>query len=331
MKCYRLLPVVLILAALLLIANPALAIDLPDSTPKVISVDCYRNVLETGDYLAIIYENTPYTTIPDINYSESFIWRFMSTDGNTELAQALGYDYFDGGYGYNVISFYFSQADAPAWGQNYNLTLSGSPTAFGNPPKYNFQITSSAYSSAGAATVKEEIASNILLIAADLNNKWVLTSDESLLLEIETGTVLSIYGEAFFRGAIYGIQAIAPSLFRLEISNIAALNDRTWGMEYTSNLINQYSDTYIQPAMEAGNKLLDVDYNLFGILGTLAICALIIFANWYLAGGNLWRCFIEATPPLIISTRLGLWGMGELGLVAAIGWLYISSKVWKVI
>ena len=255
----------------------------------------------------------------------------MSIDGSTELTQALGYDYFDGGYGYNVISFYFSQADAPAWGQNYILTLSGSLTAFVTPPKYNFQITSSDYSSASASTVKDEIAANILLLASDLTNKWGLTSDESLLLEIETGTVLSIYGEAFFRGAIYGIQALAPSLFRLEISNIGALIDRTWGTEYTSNLITQYSGSYIQPAMEAGNSFLGVDYNLFGILGTLAICALIIFANWYLAGGNLWRCFIEATPPLIISTRLGMWGMGELGLIAAIGWLYISSKVWKLI
>jgi hypothetical protein len=321
----------LILSALILTAKPALAIDLPDSTPTIISVNCYQNVLETGDYLSIIYENTPYTTTPDIDYSEAFVWRFMDTDGNSELAQALGYDYFDSGFGYNIISFYFSKSDAPAWGQNYQLTLSGNPVAFATPPEYIFQITSSDYSSATAATVKDKIAAKALILAKNLDNKWGLTSDESLLLEIESGTVLSIYGEAFFRGAIYGIQAIAPSLFRLEISNIEALSDRTWGTEYTSNLTTQYSGTYIQPAMEAGNSMLGVDYNLFGILGTLAICALIIFANWYLAGGNLWRCFIEATPPLIISTRLGLWGMGELGLIAAVGWLYISSKVWKVI
>jgi len=322
-----------LLLASFIIATPAYAyIDLPDSAPTVESIDCYRNVLETGDFFILIYENTPYAETPDIDYSDAFIWRLMDTDGEAELAQALGYDYNENGYGYNVVSFYFSATDAPDWGENYYLTLSGAPSAFESPPEYAFEISASDYSAlTDTNAVKTAITARILTMAADLDNKWGLDETTSLLLEVETGTVLSIYGEAFFRGAIYGVQAMAPEVFRLVINNITALSDRDWEEEYTTNLTTQHSGTYLEPALEAGESFFNVDYNLMGILITLAICAGIIFATWYLSGGNIWKGFIESASPLVICTRIGLFGMGELGLIAAVGWLYVSAKLWKIV
>lgn len=315
----------------LLIGTPVYAIDLPDSTPNVESIYCYRNVLETGDFFAIFYENTPYASEPDIGYSEAFIWRFMDTDGETELAQSLGYNYHDSGYGYNVICFYFDAEEAPDWEQIYFLTLSGTPSAFESPPTYTYSIESGDYSSLTVSDeVKTEIAAQVLRLATDLDNKWGLSASNSLLLETETGTVLSIYGEAFFRGAIYGIQAIAPASFRL-IINTVITDERTWTTTYVTELEAQNAESYIGPAIEAGERLLDVDYNLMGIIGIFLMCALIVGTHWWLSGGNLWKGAIECCSPLVIATRMGVFGLGELGTIAAISWLYASAKLWKII
>jgi hypothetical protein len=142
--------------------------------------------------------------------------------------------------------------------------------------------------------------------------------------------VLSIYGESFFRGAIYGVQAMASSLFRLVITDVN-VEDRTWVTDYVTSLEDQYSGTYIEPAIEAGKAFFGVGYNLFGILGTGAICALLLFSNWWLGGGSLWRGAIDCSAILVICTRLGFFGMGEIGLIGAVSWLFVSAKIWKVI
>jgi hypothetical protein len=331
MKLLRIFVLIMAILPVMMLATTVYAIDEPDSTPVIMEKYCYRNILETGDFFLMIYENTPYATTPDTDYSEAFVWRFMDTDGTSELAQALGYDYNDNGYGYNVIAFYFDADSAPTWGQNYFITLSGTPSAFTEPPQYTYSIEASDYSSlTDSDAVKAAIASQIIYFANDLDNKWGLSTDYSLLLEIETGTVLSICGEAFFRGAIYGVQALAPIAFRLIINNTVP-DDREWDTSYVTKLKSQHSGTYIEPAMEAGEDFLDVDYNLMGIIGILAVCVLLIIANWYIGGGNIWRGAIESASPLVIASRMGIFGLGELGLVAALCWLYVSAKVWKMI
>ena len=321
----------IVMLCFLAMALPVLAyIAEPDSTPTVEDIWCYRNVLETGDFLIIVYENTPYASIPDIDYSDAFVWRWMDTDHSTELAQAVGYDYHDNGYGYNIISFYLDASETPIWGLGYYLTLSGTPSNFEDELKYTYSIEANSYSSlTDSSEVKAAIANQILTIAKDLDNKWNLDTDSSLISESETGTVLSLYGQAFFRGAIYGVQSMAPGAFPLIIDDITA-TDRTWSTDYVDLLVAQYSGTYIETALTAGESLLAVDYNLMGILLILGLCLTVILANWYLSGGNLWKGFIDATPPLVIGARMALFGIGELGLLAAICWLYVSGKMWRI-
>lgn len=324
-----LLGIIIAIIAIFSLATPAYAIDLPDSTPEVESINCYRNLLETGDFLIVVYENTPYTTTPDIDYGDAFIWRLFDTDGTTELAQATGYDYNEAGYGYNLISFYFSASEAPTWGQQYYLRLSGTPSAFPSPPEYNYQIETTDYSSfTESADVEAELTAHILNLAQDLDNKWGLEDAYSLLLEIETGTVLSIYGEAFFRGAIYGCQALAPQVFRLVINEVDT-DPRAWTDEYSENLSTQYAGTWVEGTIDAGGDLFGVDYNLLGIIIMLLFCVGVIIANIAI-GGDQWGGFIDAAVVLVIAARIGFYGLGELALVAAICWLYISARLWKV-
>lgn len=326
----------LVLLSVLVVA-PVFAIDLPDSTPTIIGKWAWRHVLESNDMLVIIYENTPYTTTPDIDYSEAFNWEYVSTNGSVTHGVSQGYDYNDKGYGYNVIGYYFPAAEVASenitWGAAYQIQMVGSPVHFTTIPEYIFSMNAADYSAlTDAEDIQTDIEQRILLLAADLNTKWALGTTYSLLSQTETGTVLSIYGEAFFRGALYGVQGYAPNIFSLVISSIdtSVLSDRTWSDNYSSNLTSQYAGTDIDTGMTAGNALLDVSYNLFGLLITLGIMAAIVIISLVI-GGDFWGAFVGCVAPAVICTRIGLFGMGELALIAAVCWLFLSAKVWKLI
>ncbi|MFC1904658.1 hypothetical protein ACFLXT_02725 [Chloroflexota bacterium] len=327
----------MVVLVVVLLATPVCAIALPDDTPAVVQFDAYRNVLETGDFLILIYENTPYASTPSSDYSENFIWRMYDTAGTTEYAQALGFNYNASGYGYNVVSFYFDSGNVTAlmgagyWDQPYVIKLSGTPFGFADPPIYTYAMSSSDYSDITVtAEVKTAIGLRLVIIANDLYNKWGLVTTTSLLYSGETGTVLSTFGEAFFRGAIYGVQAMAPGIFSLAISNVNT-EARTWITTYQTLLESQYSGNYIDNAFTQGEEFLDVSYNLMGLLLVLFIGFGLIFGNWYVGGRGGWHGLVEAVPALVIGGRLAMLGMGELGLIATIAWLFISAKVWRVI
>jgi len=327
----RLLRSAVLLVALLsivLIATPVYAYeDPPDSDPTIEQIDCYRNILETGDFLILVYENTPYGTAPDTDVDDAFVMRLIDTDGTTELAQSLAYPYNDNGYGYNIYSFYFDADDAPTWEQQYYLRLSGYPVVFGESVLYNFQIETSDYSSLTESTdVKAVLAVRILAIAKDLDRKWGLDSDSSLLLESETGTVLSIYGEAFFRGAVYGIQGLAPAVFRIIVADVT-VTPRTWSTSYNATVASQWTGTWVQTARDSGQTLFGVDYDLFGLILALVVCFGALIANIVVAGDT-WGGLLDATVPFVVLSRLSFIGLDVLALGAAVAWLYISSRIW---
>jgi len=320
----------LALVTLLSFSSPAYAIDLPDDTPEVENIWAYRNILETADMLVIVYENTPYGTTPNMTYSQSFIWKFYDTDGTTELGYAQTSDYHDWGYNYNVISFYFSADDALTWDETYYIRLKGLGAAFPSPPTYTFQMAHDDYSDlTDQDEVREEIAHRIMYLASWLNNEWDLDSTEKLTAEYETGTKLSIEGQAFFREAIYGSQAMAPSIFPLYYGEVTS-DDRTWTDAYVAELEAQFTGTDVGDAKTEGMTLTDTDYNLFGLLIVLVVVIMLVFGHWYLGSGNRWTGFIESAPVLIIGGRMALVGLGEAGLVVALSWLYFSGRLWKV-
>lgn len=321
---------IMALSVILAIPAYALAIGYPASDPYTDDIWAWRNVLETGDQLYIILENTPYALPPtDYTYPEAYIWRFYN--GATELAQATGYDYHADGYGWNVIGFYFDAASAPAWAGAYDLKLSGSPTAFAIPKSYTYNITAGAYSAlTDMDDVKADIANTIINIATSLYSKWGLTSVTSLVAETETATVLSALGQTFFRGAIYGLQGMAPAAFPLTVISYT-ITTRTWSDNYTNALEAQHAGTDIETMFNAGEALLDVDYNLLGLIIALVIAGGLIVANWMIAGGNLWKGIIEGVPVMVIGTRMALVGLGELALIAALCMLYINARIWKLI
>ena len=206
MKRFRLGILLALLVAFLLSATPVYAdTPDPDSPPTVDGKNAYRNLLETGDWLIVVYANIPYGTLPSTPVTQTYIWQLIDVDGVTELGSTVGYNYNDDGYGYNVYSMYWSASEATAlgmvWNTAYTIRLSGNPAVFDTPPVYNYTLNIADYSTLTAqADVQAELAARIIALAGDLDSKWGLSSLYSLLTQNETATVLSIYGRLFSEG-----------------------------------------------------------------------------------------------------------------------------------
>ncbi len=332
MKKLRAILLVLLLVIFVMCATPVYAdTPDPDSTPGIESFNVYRNLLETGDWLLVIYANIPYSTLPDTPIHQTFIWRLIDIDGVTELGDTVGYAYNDDGYGYNVYSMYWSAAEVTAngmvWNTAYTARLSGNPAVFDTPPTYNYTIAIGDYSTLTVtADVQAELGARILTIAADLDNKWGVPVTPSLITEAEAGTVLSLYGEAFFRGAIFGIQALAPTIFSVIIRNLDVV-DRTWTDNYTSNLTTMWAGTWIETSQEAGKALFGTDYDLLSIIMLLSMSVGLIVGNIMLTGDH-WNGMTDAAILMVIGARLAMYDFAFLLLIAALCWIYISAKIW---
>ena len=330
MKRFRFAVLLVLLAALLLSATPVYAdTPDPDSTPTIVSFNLYRNLRQPGDWLLVIYANIPYSTPPDTTVTQTFIWRLMDPDNVTVLGSTVGTNYNTDGYGYNVYSMYWSASEVTgfgmAWETIYGVRLSGNPVVFDTPPTYNFDLDVSDYSTLTVqADVQAELTARILTIASDLDNKWGLLY--SLLTQNETATVLSTYGEAFFRGTIHGLQAMAPTVFSVIIRAID-IDPRDWDTEYAENVTSQWEGTWIETSQEAGKVMFGTDYDLLSIIVLLIMGVGLMIGNVMLTG-DFWNGAVDIALLGTVGARLGMFDLAFLILIAALCWIYIGLKVW---
>lgn len=336
MKVFKAVPLFILLSIMLIVAmaSPVYATDLPDSTPTIEEINVYQNLLEMGDMLVLVYANLPYGTPPTDLVTETFIWQWIDTDNVTIFASTTGYAYNDNGYGYNIYSMYLSASNVTAYGivpgTAYTIRLRGNPTAFASPPVYNYLISALDYNSAATiALAQEALASKIILLADDLNNKWGLTTTTSLLQEGEAGVFLSLLGSTYFRGAIYGVQAMAPAIFDVVIQAIS-LTPRVWSESYSDNLSTMYSGSWVDTARAAGAALFGTSYDLLTIILLMILCISLVISNIMLTTDH-WAGLIDVALVAVIGARLGFYDMGFLILIAALCWFYISTRIWFVL
>ncbi len=298
----------------------------PDSPPSVDQKYVYRNLLETGDVLYVWYANIPYATPPSTPVTETFIWRLY--DGAILLGSTVGSAYQKGGYGYNVYSMYFDNTTAPTWGSTYDLHLNGNPTVFLSPPEYLFQINASAYTSlTDQVDTQVALATTILALATDLNTQWALAAAYYLTEEGTAATILSLYGQAVFRSAIYGLQGMAPALFEYVIGDINA-PDRTWATTYSDNLTNQWAGTWVQTAQEGWKLFFGVTWDLGSLLLILFLAGLAVLGSVMISKGNIWGALIDASVVLVAATRMGLLNHVTMAAIAAVCLIYIGLELF---
>jgi hypothetical protein len=227
MKVIRIFAVTAILIiSLLAFALPVHAVVMsdPDTAPSITiqTIHVNRYTAASGDIVITGLYDIPYTTLPttiDPNWTadKAFIFRLIATDNVTELGSVTPYAYYVSGYRQGVFSFYFPAATAPAWGQAYIIRISENPALFATPQSWDTTIPTSAYTTLTTqADNQADLADRVITLAHTLDSTYTVT------LTTSSGgrTTLSSTGERYFSGAIYGLQAMAPTLYFLQDSPV---------------------------------------------------------------------------------------------------------------
>jgi len=257
------------LFGLLWFAIPVFATDPPDSTPTVSNIKANVNLLETGDVLIYGLYNIPYTTLPDDDAGKTYVLILIDTDNVTQLGVIRPYAYMEMDNGYNIgaFSFRFSASDNLTVDQPYTVRISQNPTYFETPEFWDYSMPTSGWTD---ETSQEDNQTELMINVLELAQELEIAHDITLLEDSAGGTVLSSpYGETYFRGAIYGIQAMAPDLFLVQAITWDT-SDRDWTTEQFDEYDARFSGTFIGTATDNTSGTYDVDTGtmmslLFGI------------------------------------------------------------------
>lgn len=238
MKKRLLLTIGIVAAGILALASPVYATNPPDSTPSFAYLHVNRNLITTGDMLIYGDYDIPYATVPTDAASVTYMIQILN--GSTVLGSVQVYPFFDNGYNLGEFSMYFTSNIT--WGTSYTLRCTESPVYFTSPTYFDSSLPTSAYSSfTTQADNQNELASNVILAAQRLQNVY---TSYSLLSNGGSGSVLSSpTGETYFRGAIYGLQAMAPSIFSAEVINLDT-TAQSWNSTAFDNYQNRWSGTW---------------------------------------------------------------------------------------
>lgn len=277
------------------------AIDDPDSTPSLTNFKVNRNLLTSGDALIYGDYNLPYGTAPDEAVDTTYFFRLL--DGDNQIGSITPYPYFDRGYNEGIFAFYFESGIA--WGTAYTIRISQNPTYFDDPGYWNFTLPSSAYTSQTDQDDNQvELAINIIAAARRLE----LAHSAYTLLEASVGgTVLSSpEGENYFRGAIYGIQAMSPDLFLVQVMNLD-VDDREWTTEQFDEYKARFTGTWVGTSANASASQFGVTVPmLMSFIFVLPVCfGAIIVSN---------KMFKKSDPGFVVSFLI-------LTMGALMGWL----------
>lgn len=247
---------IVILFILPVVAN---AVDDPDNI-SILDIAVNRHLVQTDDALYCALYNIDYTSSPNESVDKTFTFRLIDTDGDTTLGTAVPYPYNDNGYGVGLISFYFGNATAPDWGDNYIIRITGNPVYFDDPPTKDISITAGSYTAYDDHDNNQiELAQWIIITAQYLDLAWgTLGTTSSLVEQSDIGTVLSESGEAYFRNTIYGIQSMAPDAFLVERRD-PVYTERTWSENQSTTLEQRFAGTAIQNSIDEWGEFWNAD------------------------------------------------------------------------
>lgn len=262
--------IAIILLWLIWFAIPVFATGPPDSTPTVSDIKANVNLLETGDILIYGLYNIPYSPPPDDDAGKTYILTLIDTDGVTQLGSIRPFAYIemDNGYNMGVFSFRFSASDNLTVDQPYIIRIKQNPSYFETPEYWDYSMALSGWTDATSQEANQaELMINVLEFAQELEIAYSL----SILEDSPGGTVLSSpEGETYFRGAIYGIQAMAPDLFLVQTITSWDTGDRAWTTDKFDEYGSRFSGTFIGAATDNTSGTYGVDTGtmmslLFGI------------------------------------------------------------------
>lgn len=327
----RIAGLILITATLLLnVAIPAWAAAQPNAK-RMESMDVYRNLAESGDMLFVFHWDFDYDsanlTQPEEPASDTIIYRFLDTDGDTLLVTGKPFVYSPlgtNGYEDNVGYFYFSAADNLTWGQGYTVSVYGSPGFYNPAVDLSYVVQTEDYTS---ATTQVTNRAELYALVMSLADRFASLYDLQMKAASDSGIVLSPYGEGFFRGAIGGLMALCPALFYMQVY----VPERMTVQEYDMSAVTPY--TARTEATELGRGFTRLGDLMGGMSKSfaagivfLAVMATIIYLclreNWGIDAGLLISIPVGIAFALIVGDII-FTVMMCLSLLAAIGIMYL--------
>lgn len=239
----RSLVVLVIMGYYLLLITTAFAIPQPDADPTVSNVFANVNLRETGDVLIYGEYNIPHASLPDTTSDLTYSFRLIDTDNTTQLGAILPFARFAYGYNEGAFGFYFTAADNLTIDQAYTIRISQSPAYFDTPESFDYVMPAGAWTTLTDSEANQlEVYINIITIAQSLEANH---TDLELLEASAGGTVLSSpTGETFFRGVIFGIQEMCPTLFLVQVYTFDT-GDRAWTTDEFDEYQDRFSGTWL--------------------------------------------------------------------------------------
>lgn len=308
MKLLRILiSLIVALAAVLVIAVPALALEEP-TTVSLDDIAVFGALIEDEDFLAVVPYNIAFTSEPEPNIDATFIFRLLSPDGSTENGTALAVPAYNGGYGYGVVSFYFSSG--MEWGEAYIFRVQQNPTYYPTAQYWDFTIGESNYSTASdqAAALKAKIVDSATFLAP--------LYEVNLLAKSEAGsTVLSTYGELYYLDVIPQLNTMCPNLFSVQLEN-PDYTQRTWDTAFAENLETKYEDTIFGDFMTGFAGLFSSDVSTTMSILSLIVFAILVGLSVYKFKGTMLSAFIDGYALLILLMLMGFFSMIAAGGMA---------------
>lgn len=307
----------MVFVSLIIYCDPVRAMDEP-LTVTLSDIEIYQDVLTTGDFLAIVPYDIPFTTQPDDDINLTFIFIMRNTSNNETLGITTAYPRYNGGYGKGIVSFYFESGIT--WGQSYIFRVQENSAYYPASLYWDFPVGLSSYST--ESDPGDALRAKILDQAQVLSNEW----DVDLLSTSDVGqVVLSTYGELYFLHAVPGIQVMSQELFSVQIT-APEYTKRNWSTALNDAMRTKYDGTIIGDFMTGYAGMFSVSTpSAMNVLSILLFAAMVIIATWKFKATTL-SAFIDAYDLLILLMLDGFFSMILTGLFA-----FLSAVVGGVI
>lgn len=315
-----------ILIALTFIILMPVAVMADTAAPNTTAINeshVWRNVLETGDYLLVCRYAVNYTSVPALDIDETFTFRLMAANNTYEYGAVNAYPYQNKGYGQGIVSWYFDADNAPPWGQTYWIRLEGKAIAFDDPPIYTFNLAAMDYSGKTVRSeVQAEIAEILIEMAKTVGGSW--SPAVELTEEGETSTILSTYGEAYFRPAIPGIQTMSPGLFFLQIYDVTVTAE-AWSTNQSDAAAGIVQNTTAGEGVSGVADLFNMSFSVVAMIPIVLLCIVLMVLG--AIQQNIIAGIMGSSFVLTTATAFGWFPMPVLMIIAFFSGVFILYHI----
>ncbi len=332
MKIFRASLIAGILLFALAVPVLGVAISHPDSAPSITNININRYLVASGDMCITGLYTIPYATLPttiDSSWTadKAFLLRLISTDGVTELGQITPYVHFVSGYRQGVFSFYFSPTTAPTWGLAYIIRISENPALFAAPQSWDTTIPASSYTSFTSqadnqADLSDKVIARSHTLESVYSSTLLSTSGARIILSVPTG-------ENYFRGVIYGLQAMAPSLYLVQSSSID-MTPTIWNTANFDAYAARFAGTWVGTAQNATATQFGLsDQLVMSIPMMLGCLVAVIFSSLLVRKvepGWIIACVLLMMGALLGWVPMAIFAIIYQTMAVYLAWIWFGSK-----